>query len=93
MKYVQLQVCRSKATSRLSVSSEMSELLQHTRLSYLSNLQSHRLILLTQDQAYPEVGTGTLERLKWARLDISHYSGARVQLGVHEKFLLYTDGT
>ena len=40
MKHVQLQVCRSKATARLSVSSEMSELLQGTRLPYLSNLQS-----------------------------------------------------
>ena len=54
MKHVQIQVCRSKATVRLSVSSEMSELLQCTRLPYLSNLQSHRLILLTQDQEWAQ---------------------------------------
>ena len=62
MSHIQLQACRSRIASKLSVSSE--NVRTTTELLLSVTLHDYRLILVAQEQACPVVGTEVPEMLK-----------------------------
>ena len=62
MSHIQLQACRSRIASKLSVSSENIRTI--TELLPSDTLNNYRLILVAQKQACPVMGTEVPEMLK-----------------------------
>ena len=65
MRHIQLQACRSRIASKLSISSEnVRTTTKCIKLLLCGTLHDYKLILVAQEQACPVVGTEVPEMLK-----------------------------